>query len=154
MLSDLPRRRVLSGQFRKIALVALAIVSLGIPGLCAAQAAPPEPNDYTVCAKFGPTGPDESAQPPISRPPRLVNGPQIVGLAETYGKERGISGMSHVWFLVDSDGILRDVRLRRTSGNVEVDTAALTVAKRMKFRPADLNEKPVCTWVAWPVKIG
>ncbi len=137
-------------------MVILFSVSL-IPSLAAAQEAVPLHPDYTRCASFGPEGPDPEMTPPISRPPGLLNPAEALDLVgkKTAELERiGDRGTTLVWFLVDAKSVLRDVRIARTSGFVRVDSAALDVARTLRFQAATLNGKAVCVWVARPLRFG
>lgn len=131
--------------------VALIAVSLGS---AAAQSTPAE--DYTVCANFGPDGPDPAGEHPMSRPPAPLNGPRAVALIDSLthvlaAEERG---SALVWFLVDAEGDLRDVRIARSSGFPAVDSAAVSVGRQLRFKPAEYNGHPVCIWFARPLSFG
>lgn len=113
--------------------------------------------DPTVCASFGPNGPDPLATPEISRPPLLLNGPRAIAMVDSLSSVLSATsdgGMSVVWFLVDAAGQLRDVRIAQSSGSSQVDSAAVSVARQLRFRPAEYNGDPVCIWIARPLIFG
>ena len=111
--------------------------------------------DYTECAPFGPNGPDPEMIPPISRPPSLLNMEEALAMVDEVTARlarEGHYGTTFVWFLVDTESTLRDVRVAQTSGSDEVDQAALGLARKLRFKAARLNGKAVCVWVARPFR--
>lgn len=126
------------------------------PAVLTAQGAAQGAQDHS-CPAFGPEGPDPETSPPISRPPSLINGAEAVALVDEASRplqRMGVGGVATVWFLVDSVGRLRDVRLAKASGWEAVDTAALRISRQLKFAPATFNGRRVCTWFARPLRIG
>ncbi len=66
--------------------------------------------------------------------------------------ESGIQGTAKFAALVDSQGTALRIQLVRSSGNENLDSAALTSTQGHKFRPGKIGNKPVKSWVSWLVK--
>jgi protein TonB len=63
----------------------------------------------------------------------------------------GIEGTAQVNLLLNLDGSVMEARIARSSGNVELDTAAVRAGRQCRFVPAlDNNRQPVRVWVAVP----
>lgn len=105
----------------------------------------------TIASELG----EEPTFTPLDVRPELTNRAQVARmLTEAYPadlREAGISGETTVWFLIDSNGRVMQVRVQRTSGNDALDQAALRVAQQMTFTPAKLKGAPVPVWVAIPI---
>jgi TonB family protein len=105
-----------------------------------------------------PAAPDLSAGPvftPYTIGPEIVNRDEIVqALRDGYPpllREAGIGGTVKVWFLIDTDGRVVDVRVSESSGEEPLDAAALRVASAMRFTPATNRDQPVSVWVTFPI---
>lgn len=66
-------------------------------------------------------------------------------------KEEGLEGTVWVQALVDTEGAVSNARIARSSGHEILDLSALDAAKKNKFTPAKLEDKPVATWVTYKV---
>jgi len=66
-------------------------------------------------------------------------------------KESGIGGVVTVWAFVGLDGRVAEVELGETSGYDAMDAAALEVAGKMRFTPAQNRDKQVPVWVSIPI---
>jgi len=63
----------------------------------------------------------------------------------------GIEGIATVNLLLNLDGSIMDARVARSSGNAELDSAAVKAGRRCEFTPALGNRlQPVRVWVAVP----
>lgn len=99
-------------------------------------AGPPTPSSYTV-------------------PPELTNEREIKrALQREYPmflQESGIGGRVLLWFLIDQTGKVRRFELKESSGRKALDKAALKVATRMHFSPAENYSRKVAVWVVMPI---
>jgi len=60
----------------------------------------------------------------------------------------GIEGAAAIQMLLDLDGSVMDVRVAKTAGNAELDSAAVHAARQAKFTPAiGAHRRPVHVWV-------
>ncbi|GMV04041.1 MAG: hypothetical protein AMXMBFR53_03220 [Gemmatimonadota bacterium] len=95
---------------------------------------------------------------PFTRAPRPLNLAEIrSAVEENYPpllKDAGVMGVAQVWMFIDTQGVVTDLRLNRTSGHQPLDDAALRVAGRFRFEPALNGEEPVGVWVSFPIAFG
>ncbi len=98
---------------------------------------------------------DEPAFVSYTDPPKLRDKAAAVRTVETYYrsdlKRAGIAGTATVWIFVDSDGVVKDTKVKDSSGSDELDAAALAAARDFEFTPAENNGEPVAVWVAVPI---
>jgi TonB family protein len=98
-----------------------------------------------------------SATVPPSRP-RLRNSRTVQDeMGRRYPahmRRMGVGGTVRVWAFVDERGRVTRRRLAETSGNCELDRAAMDVARVMRFTPATRDGRAVAVWVALPVTFG
>ncbi|HSM05015.1 MAG TPA: energy transducer TonB, partial [Longimicrobiales bacterium] len=66
-------------------------------------------------------------------------------------RDAGIGGTTNVWFFINAQGELEDMRIQKSSGHDALDEAALRVAAGIRFTPALNREEPVPVWVAFPI---
>jgi TonB family protein len=66
-------------------------------------------------------------------------------------RKAGIEGRVMVKMLVDIDGAIMEALILQSSGNQNLDEAALAFARRCRFKPAQQHHKPVRVWVNFPV---
>lgn len=134
---------------------AVTLMMLALPADANAQkvGSSAEGASRATCPDFGRDGP--TAEPPFTTAPRLLNVGRAAQLAAQAGARLGSDRRTaHVWFLVDAEGRLRDVRLLKSSGALRGDSLLLDVARELRFAPASLNGAPVCLWFAAPITIG
>lgn len=63
----------------------------------------------------------------------------------------GIEGTAQVNLLLNLDGSIMEARVARSSGDAELDSAAVRAGRQCRFIPAlDNNRQPVRVWVAVP----
>jgi TonB family protein len=105
------------------------------------------------------------AKPPVeetsgeTRKPELENAyaMQYKWLRDYYPlqlKRAGVGGTVTVWVFIDTGGRPRNVIVRQSSGNRELDEAAERAGWRGIFKPALNKGKPVPVWVAVPFIFG
>lgn len=92
---------------------------------------------------------------PFTLPPELMNRDEIRrALLREYPlglQNMGIGGQVLMWFLIDEAGHALKWELKKSSGFRSLDRAALKVAKRMRFRPAQNYDHTVPVWVVMPI---
>jgi TonB family protein len=66
-------------------------------------------------------------------------------------RRMGLGGSVRVWTFVDERGRVTRRRLAETSGDCDLDRAAIEVARVMRFTPATRDGKAVAGWVAIPL---
>jgi periplasmic protein TonB len=66
-------------------------------------------------------------------------------------RDAGIGGTVNVWFYIDESGRVRQTRLVTSSGQSQLDDAALRVAEVMEFSPALNRDRRVPVWVQLPI---
>ena len=66
-------------------------------------------------------------------------------------RDRGISGTTKVWFFVDERGRVQRIQIDESSGNRQLDQAALTVARTIEFSPAMNKGEEVPVWISLPI---
>jgi TonB family protein len=98
---------------------------------------------------------EEPGFTPYTDRPELQNREDIAAaLVRAYPKalrDHGVSGTALIWVLVDRDGSVLTTKVNKTSGQPEIDEAAMRVAKEMKFKPALNNGDPVAVWIQMPI---
>ncbi|MBX6364676.1 MAG: energy transducer TonB [Gemmatimonadetes bacterium] len=90
-----------------------------------------------------------------TRGPILLNARDVgIALDAAYPaalRAAGIGGIVVVRALVDTDGAVGKVEVRRSSGHPELDEAARSVARAMWFSPALRGGQPTRVWIQFPV---
>ena len=85
--------------------------------------------------------------------PRLLN-PGDVHRRLTGLYREDVARAAVVQVLVEPDGSVSHGCVRQGSGDVEFDRAALEAAQTGRFRPGQLDGKPVDAWVTLPLRLG
>ena len=92
---------------------------------------------------------------PYTQEPELANAVDVArALQRNYPpllRDSGVGGTTLVWFLIDERGAVQRKDIHRTSGHPALDEAALSVAERMRFRPAENDGEKVAVWVQIPI---
>ena len=92
---------------------------------------------------------------PFTAAPSITNGEEVVGaMQEAYPpllREAGIGGRVLVYFFIEADGEVTEVRINESSGHPALDDAALRVADVYHFTPALNHEERVPVWVTFPI---
>ncbi len=83
--------------------------------------------------------------------PRLLNREELNrALLREYParlKDRGIGGTTSLQIFIDVEGIVRNQLVSKSSGNRELDNAALKVVRVARFSPANNGEERVAVWI-------
>ena len=66
-------------------------------------------------------------------------------------RDAGIGGTVRVFFFINDQGIVEQVRIDQSSGHPALDEAAINVAGAYRFSPAQNGDDPVPVWVSFPV---
>jgi TonB family protein len=66
-------------------------------------------------------------------------------------RDNGIGGTVVVWFFITQDGLVQDTRVSQSSGQVQMDEAALKVADVLRFTPALNRAQRVAVWIEVPI---
>lgn len=92
---------------------------------------------------------------PFTKAPRIVNQFEVERAVEAfYPRElrgSGISDMVRMYFLIDDDGTVADVRFDQRARYEAFNAAALRVAETYRFFPALNRGKAVPVWVSFPI---
>jgi len=66
-------------------------------------------------------------------------------------REAGIGGTALLYFSIDQEGVVADVRIFESSGHAALDEAALRAARIFRFSPARNRDQPVPVWIQIPL---
>jgi protein TonB len=93
---------------------------------------------------------------PLSLAPRLLD-PGAAGRAVRSGfpddlRKPGVTGTSHLWFLIGRTGAVEQVRVARSSGHARLDEAAASIGRGFRFHPGMLRGDTVCVWLQLPIR--
>ena len=127
-----------------------ALRELSRRGLLPTQAEPQE------------TGPEDGAAiqaspffTPMTVRPEIRNRSEVQqALMREYPRrlrDAGIGGRVVVWFYISETGQVLDSRISESSGQAELDEAALKVAAVFQFTPAMNRNEPVPVWIQLPI---
>jgi protein TonB len=67
-------------------------------------------------------------------------------------KKAGITGDVWVKALIDKEGAVRQALVQKSSGNEQLDKAAVKAASGNKFKPALKDGQPVPVWVSYKIQ--
>lgn len=92
---------------------------------------------------------------PFTEAPSILNRDEVVAaMVREYPpllRDAGIGGTARIYFFIDKEGAVDQVRLDESSGHEALDTAALNVAGAFRFSPALNDGGPVPVWVSFPI---
>lgn len=99
-------------------------------------------------------------QGPVSTPftvaPQLLNRDEFVRARErefpAHLRAAGVGGTVRIWFLIDDGGRVLSRMIHESSGNEELDAAALRVAQVPRFSSALNDGEPVHVWLSTPIR--
>ncbi|MBK6333013.1 MAG: energy transducer TonB [Thermomonas sp.] len=111
------------------------------PRIIEPPAPPPAPPAPTAPAPIA----DSGAPVPVSRPPPRYP-PEAL--------RRNIGGSVRVQATVAADGSVERLDLAQSSGNRDLDRAALEAVRRWRFQPAQRNGQPVSATVIIPLEFN
>ena len=101
---------------------------------------------------------DVRAEPtftPFTTAPSIANRDEVIAMmVKSYPpllKDAGIGGTARVFFFINEQGIVEQVRLDQSSGHAALDDAALNVAGAYRFSPARNGDDAVPVWVSFPI---
>jgi protein TonB len=66
-------------------------------------------------------------------------------------KDAGIGGTVNVWVFIDTNGIVKNSQVQKSSGNKGLDEAAMKSAANFVFTPALNRDQRVPVWVSIPI---
>lgn len=106
-----------------------------------------------ACASGAPSSGPTSTPQTVA--PQITNRSEVVeALEREYPpllREAGIGGTATVWVFIDENGRVQETRIQESSGDPQLDEAALRVAEIMRFSPALNDGERVPVWVAFPI---
>lgn len=92
---------------------------------------------------------------PFTEAPAVLNRDEVVdAMVRSYPpllRDAGIGGTARIYFFIDEQGSVQQVRLDRSSGHDALDQAALNVAGAFRFSPALNHGERVPAWVSFPI---
>ena len=96
---------------------------------------------------------------PFTIAPSILNRDEIVSqMTAEYPpllRDAGIGGTVRVYFFINENGLVEQVRIDQSSGHPALDDAAMNVAGAYRFSPAmngaEGEEEPVPVWVSFPI---
>lgn len=92
---------------------------------------------------------------PFTVAPSIINRDEAVAALEREYppslRDAGIGGQTNVWFFINDEGEVEDLRVQESSGNEQLDQAAIRAAAAFRFTAALNKEQPVPVWVAFPI---
>jgi len=110
---------------------------------------PPPPTATSVDIASAPTFTPMTVRPEIRNRSAVIQAmergyPPIL-------RDAGIGGQVLVWFFINEQGRVIDNRVANSSGNAQLDEAALRVASIYEFTPALNRDQVVSVWVQIPI---
>ena len=110
---------------------------------------PPPPTETSVDIASAPTFTPMTVRPEIRNRSAVIQAmergyPPIL-------RDAGIGGQVLVWFFINEQGRVIDNRIANSSGNAQLDEAALRVASVYEFTPALNRDQVVPVWVQIPI---
>ncbi len=66
-------------------------------------------------------------------------------------KSAGVGGTVYIFVFIETDGTVGNAVVEESSGNEELDAAALSAAREFEFTAALNMDEPVPVWVAFPI---
>ncbi len=86
---------------------------------------------------------------PYETPPQPVK--PIIPAYPEMARKAGIEGMVILLVLIDKEGKVRDVQVRKGIG-AGLDEAAVAAVRQTPFTPAIQNSRPVAVWMSVPIR--
>ncbi len=109
---------------------------------------PPPPSD---ASRLG----DQPVFTPFTVKPELKNrrktGQVIERSYPRLLKEAGIGGTVTLWVFIDTEGVVQNSKVFKSSGHKALDDAALTASRAFTFTPALNRDKKVPVWISIPI---
>lgn len=82
----------------------------------------------------------------------LKGGYQVTPRYPESARRTGIEGTALLKFLVQADGGVAGVTIKRSSGHVDLDHAAVQAIRRWRFEPARRGHQAIAAWAVLPVE--
>jgi TonB family protein len=112
---------------------------------------PPEPQ--AAASPIDPNG--DPTFTPFTVAPSIVNRDEVIAaMVREYPPElraAKVGGTVRVYFFIDAEGKVGRTLIDRSSGQPEIDDAALRVAGEYRFTPALNRDEKVPVWVSFPI---
>ena len=86
---------------------------------------------------------------PYETPPQPVK--PIIPAYPEMARKAGVEGMVILLVLIDKEGKVREVQVRKGIG-AGLDEAAVAAVKQTPFTPAIQNSRPVAVWMSVPIR--
>jgi protein TonB len=110
---------------------------------------PPPPTQGTVNLA------DQPVFTPYEVAPELRNAAEVIRVLEreypAMLRDAGVGGTVVVHFFINEQGIVQNARIDQSSGQTQLDEAALRAALQFRFSPAMNRDAAVPVWVSIPV---
>jgi protein TonB len=98
---------------------------------------------------------DAPAFTPFEVAPQLRNAQSVQRILESEYpamlRDAGVGGTVVVHFFIDETGAVANATIHESSGQAQLDDAALRAAREFEFSPALNRDQPVPVWVSIPV---
>jgi len=78
--------------------------------------------------------------------------PRIRERNEAFARSQAAGGTVQLWVYINTNGLVDNVLMKKSSGNVDLDNSALQIARIMRFKPARNKGEPVAVWIEVPIK--
>lgn len=92
---------------------------------------------------------------PFTVAPSILNRDEVVAaMVREYPpllRDAGIGGTVRVYFFINEDGRVEQVRIDQSSGHPAIDDAAMNVAGAYEFSPALNGDEKTPVWVSFPI---
>jgi TonB family protein len=96
-------------------------------------------------------GPNQPVASPFDEPPQVQNPSRVrQALEREYPiglRASAVGGLVEMWFYIDERGEVERFQLKKSSGNADLDRAALRVAEVFEFSPGRRGGAPAAGWV-------
>jgi TonB family protein len=86
---------------------------------------------------------------PVLIPPRAIS--DITIPYPELAKVSGSEGSVDMKILINENGDVETVKIEHSSNSIILDRAAMEYAKKIKFVPAYIDERPISVWTKWKV---
>jgi protein TonB len=76
----------------------------------------------------------------------------IAEMNEAFARSQRVGGDVQMWVYIDPTGAVANAIIKKTSGNLELDNAAMNIVRIMRFSPARNGNEAVDVWIEVPIK--
>lgn len=92
---------------------------------------------------------------PFTVAPSILNRNEVIAaMVAEYPpllRDAGVGGTVRVYFFINEDGLVEQVRMDQSSGHPAIDDAAMNVAGAYRFSPALYHDEKTPVWVSFPI---